>query len=76
MASNELRKAYRARPFRPFRVHLADGREIPVTHPELLALSPDGRTAAVFVPGEGFEILDVPLVTGISVKRGGRSQGA
>jgi hypothetical protein len=43
---------------------------------ELLALSPDGRTATVFVPGEGFEILDVPLATGIGVKRGRRARRA
>jgi hypothetical protein len=65
----ELRRAHRARPFRPFRIHLADGREVPVAHPELLAVGADGRTAAVYVPREGFEILDLPLVAALSFRR-------
>ena len=65
----ELRRAYRAKPFRPFRLHLADGREIPVTHPENMSVGTDGRCIAVYVPREGFEIIDVPLLTAIDFRR-------
>ena len=74
MKVSELRRAHQARPFRPFRVHLADGREIRVTHPENLMVSSDGRCAAIYVPGEGTEILDMPLMTAIDFRR--RRRGA
>jgi intein/homing endonuclease len=69
MNVNELRRAHRARPFRAFRLRLADGREIPLTHPENLMVSSDGRCVAVYVPREGTEILDLPLVTAIDFRR-------
>ncbi len=69
MSINELRLAHQARPFRPFWLCLADGREIRVAHPEFLAVSWNGRSLAVTVQREGFEIVDVPLVTGISFRR-------
>jgi len=69
MNADELRRAHRARPFRSFRLHLADGREIPVTHPENLMVTSDGRSAAVYVPREGIEILDLPLMTALDFRR-------
>jgi hypothetical protein len=69
MNVNELRRAHLARPFRPFRLHLADGRELPVDHPENLMVSSDGRSVAVYIPGEGTEIVDVPLMTGLNYRR-------
>jgi len=74
MKADHLRSASRARPFRPFRIHLADGREIPVGHPENVTVTSDDRCVFVYVPGEGFELLDVPLVTGIDYRR--RKRGA
>ncbi len=69
MSINELRRAHRAKPFRRFRLHLADGREIPVTHPENLMVTTDGRCVAVYLPREGTEIIDVPLLTAIDFRR-------
>jgi intein/homing endonuclease len=69
MTVNELRRAHQARPFRRFKLRLADGREIPVTHHENLMVSSDGRFVAVYVPGEGVEILDLPLMTAIDFRR-------
>ena len=69
MKVDELRSAHRARPFRSFRLHLADGRQIAVTHPENLMVSSDGRCAAVYVPGEGTETLDLPLVAALDFRR-------
>ncbi len=68
MKVEELRRAHRRRPFRPFRLHFADGREIAVRHPENLMVSSDGRAAAVYVPGEGTEILDLPLMAAIDFR--------
>ena len=69
MKAELLRNAIRARPFRPFRLHLADGREVPVGHPENATVTSDDLCVFVYVPGEAFEFLDVPLVTGIEYRR-------
>jgi hypothetical protein len=39
MHSDELRKRIRGPGFRPFRVHLSDGRSYEVPHPEFIAVS-------------------------------------
>jgi hypothetical protein len=66
----QIRKAYDAQPFRPFDMHLADGRKIPVLHREFLALSPTGRCVFVYQPDESFDIVDLFLVTDLEFKRG------
>src|SRR5262245_10035992 len=43
MTLDQIRAAHFARPFRPFFLHLADGRTLHVPHPEFLAYSPAGR---------------------------------
>jgi hypothetical protein len=44
MPPEDLRKKLQTRPFRPFRIHLSDGAEYDVMHPELLLL---GRRSLV-----------------------------
>jgi hypothetical protein len=36
-----LREAVRRQPFKPFTIRLADGRAMPVPHPEFLAIGPN-----------------------------------
>jgi hypothetical protein len=67
MRTDEFRNLCAARPFRPFRVHLADGRSIPVRHQEFAMLAPNGRTAVVYQPDSTFEIIDLLLVTSLAV---------
>ena len=67
MQAKELRTIYRAQPFQPFVVHLADGRAIPVKHQEFMALSPAGRSAVVYGEDGGFEVIDILLITGLEV---------
>ena len=43
MNLNTIREATFAQPFRPFRLHLVDGRNFLVRHPEFLLLVPTGR---------------------------------
>jgi hypothetical protein len=43
-----IREAVRTRPFQPFRLRLADGRELNVPHPDLVAVAPNGRRVVVF----------------------------
>ena len=40
MTIEQLRKFYDAQPFKPFVMHLADGRAIPVMHREFMASAP------------------------------------
>jgi hypothetical protein len=68
MVIDQLRRLYEAQPFRPFMMHLADGRQLPVVHREFLAISPSGRTFIVYQPDESFNIVDLFLVTDFEVK--------
>jgi len=70
MIPDELRKAIRAHPFKPFTLYMADGRRLRVTHPDFIAMSATGRTATVYDRGEdGADQVDVLLVTRIGYIR-------
>jgi hypothetical protein len=80
MTIEQLRKLHQARPFEPFDLRLADGRSIPVNHPELLSFSTTGRTIALGVPDGTIEIVDLLLVTSLKPRppasgRRGRQRG-
>ena len=64
----QIRHVYEAQPFRPFTLHLADGRQISVARREFLALSPSGRTVIVYRPDESFNVVDMLLVTDLEFK--------
>jgi hypothetical protein len=51
------------RPFRPYRLRTAGGRDITITHPEAIAYG--GERTAVVVFGDRWEILDISLVESI-----------
>jgi len=71
----KLRKLYDTRPFRPFIIHVADGRAIPVSHPGFMVAAPSGRTAAVYLPDDTLEIVDLLLVTDLEVWPPGNGPG-
>lgn len=68
MTIEQVRVLYEAEPFRPFVIHLADGREIPVHHREFVAQAPSGRTLVVYQPDDSMNIIDLLLVTDLEVK--------
>ncbi len=70
MQSSEFQSLYRAEPFRPFVVNLADGRNIRVEHREFMAVSPTGRSAVIYGEDDSFEVVDVMMVTSITVGNG------
>ena len=74
MVIEQLRKLYQAQPFRPFTMHLADGRQLPVVHREFIMVAPSGRTAIVYQPDDSFNIVDLLLVTDLEVKAQATSQ--
>lgn len=78
MTTDQIRELYRARPFKPFRVHLADGESVLVKSPEFMWMTPGGRTLFVSPGGEAAEIIDLLLVTRITfddVKKRSRRRG-
>jgi len=66
---NQIRDLVRAAPFRPFRIHLADGRVLEVPHPEFVAIQPDGRWIVVVNPLRlgGYEVVNLPLIVSMTV---------
>ena len=68
MTIEQLRTVYNAQPFRPFVIHLADGRELPVQHHEFIMTVPSGRTLAVAQPDDTVNIIDLLLVTDLEIK--------
>lgn len=72
MTIDQIRRALTARPFKPFTMHMDDGRAFSVKHPELLALIPGmERTVILGFPAEeAVEIIDLLHVTLLSIGNG------
>ena len=71
-----LRPLWQAAPFRPFTLHLADGRALTVQHPELMARIGEGRHVIVtHEDSAGFEIVDLLLVTSIEQRDAAKDRG-
>ena len=68
MTLEELRRASSAQPFCPFVIHLIDGREIPVVHPELVVAMPNGETILVHQADATIDIIDLPQVARLELK--------
>ena len=72
MTIEKIRSLHDARPFRPFTIHLADGRNVRVEHPEFMSRSPSGRTIYVEKPGDVGHHIDLLLVTDLVPDNGRR----
>jgi hypothetical protein len=68
MTIDRLKDVCEAQPFRPFVMHLADGREVPVVHREFLLSVPSGRTVVVCQPDDTLNIIDLLLVADLEFK--------
>lgn len=66
MSTNELRRHITAVPFRPFVMHISDGRTIPVYDRDFILVSPLGSVVDVFQPDERHDILAGGAITGIT----------
>ena len=75
MTIEQIRNLYSAQPFRPFVIHLADGREVPVVHRDFIMAVPSGRTVLVCQPDDTLNIIDLLLVTDVELKRAGNGSG-
>jgi hypothetical protein len=69
VTTDQLPKLINARPFRPFPLKTADGREVVVRHPENIAHG--GGRIAVVVVQDDVEIIDLLLVPSLKTTAGG-----
>lgn len=74
MTIQDIRKLYEAHPFRPFDIHMADGRKVRVEHPEFMATAPAARTVVVYQADGSFDIVDLLLVTALKVQTNGKAR--
>jgi hypothetical protein len=65
----EIRRLSRAEPFEPFVVHLENGRQVRVAHPEALASRRPLRSMAVFQPDDTLDLVDLALVARVEPSR-------
>jgi hypothetical protein len=70
MTIEQLRKAHSARPFKPFTMRTADGREYSVPHPEFLYITPPGRTVVVADKSGAVDLVDLLLVASLHYQNG------
>jgi hypothetical protein len=75
MTIEQLRNTHQASPFRPFTVHLADGRSFLIRHRDYLSHSPSGRTIIVYGDDDNFSILDLLLVTELEINSAAQKPG-
>ena len=67
MTAASLRIARDAVPFRPFSIRMADGRSFRVIRRDYLLIPPVGRTVIISFDNDGFNVLDLLLMTELSV---------
>ena len=68
MTIESLHNAVNATPFRPFLIHMADGRAFYVPHRDFVAFKPQGRTALLYhLEDEGWDVIDLLLAVSIEV---------
>ena len=70
----QLQATQHAQPFRPYRIHMADGRSLDVHHPDFVARSPTGRTIVAYKNDDTSEIVDLLLVASLEVLNGQQSE--
>jgi hypothetical protein len=75
MTLEELRNFSRAQPFRPFVLHLSDGGQVMVRHPEFLLIEPSGQTIKVYQPDETVKVVDLAVVTELEIKSTAKGSG-
>ena len=71
MTIEKVRELVHASPFVPMILHLADGRQVSVEHPDFVSFSQTGRILHVFHGANDASIfIDILLVTALELKNG------
>jgi len=73
MKARDFEATLKHTPFRRFTIK-ADGQSIDVDHPEQVLLTSDKSTVVIALPDAGIQILDMDLISSLSIKGRGRSQ--
>ncbi len=58
-----IREALLRRPFQPFTIRLADGRSLPVAHPEFVAVG--NRRAIMVAPDDSWSVIEPLLIVSL-----------
>lgn len=76
MRIDDLKKAKDRRPYQPFQIRAADGREIAVTHPDAIAWGVAGsaRTVVCVLPGGRWEVINSGSITSLHMPAPGPAQ--
>jgi hypothetical protein len=75
MTIEKFRELLHTNPFTPFVMHLADGRNVPVSHPDFVASSQSGRIVCVFHgPSDASSFIDIMLVTALELNPGSNTK--
>ena len=69
-----IREAITRQPFLPFELRLADGRSLPVRHPDFIMISPNNRRVIVFTPPDDAMSIVEPLLV-VSIEHAGAPAG-
>lgn len=70
MTIERIRELLNVQPFRPFVMHLADGRNVAVHHRELIIAAAGGRTLVIVQPDDTMNVVDLLPVTDVELKLG------
>jgi hypothetical protein len=76
MTTDQMRKAIHAEPFRPFTIHMADGRSYKVPHREFISQSPGGRVVMLWDEMDAASIIDLLLVVEIRTELANPGKGS
>ena len=74
MNIEKVRELHQASPFRPFVVHMSDGRNLRVDHPEFISLSPRGDELSLWESDGTHHFVDVALVTDLDRRKTARKR--
>ena len=67
MTAEEVLRFKNAAPFRPFEMLLADGRALPIPHPDFISVVETNEMAHLFDSSDGEEAIDLMLVVSLRV---------
>ena len=62
------------KPFVPFQIYVADGRAIPVEHPELVFFPPSNQEVLVYQRDNSFDFIDAFQITSLKQRRKSHSK--
>jgi hypothetical protein len=68
MTTNQLYQLIHAAPIQPFVIHMVDGRELFVPHPDFIAHRQRGRIAVVLRDDDTASYLDVLMITELETR--------